>query len=308
MSLVKTSSNSRHYADTDLRRDLLSVTAFFSVLLHTILILGVSFTLPEIGSRANTDNTLDVVLLSSTNDIKNEEAELVSSNDNEGGGDDDRIGETPLPWKAVDPSPINSFEKIADSAKENTLAPDKYVTSNSSTVSLQRDKPEETELKNSDNARGPDAVNTEARRLERERLIARLTQSQEEYRKRPKKTFHSPSTKANGAAEYLESWRKKVVRVGNAKFPTRIRANNLHGTLTLSIEIRRDGMIHEITILNPSEHKILNDSALRIIRDAAPFDAFPDEEYFENTDILVITRAIHFLPSNRIASSSGSRG
>ena len=305
---MKTSSNSPHYADGDLRRDLLSVTAFFSVLAHTILILGVTFKLPEIGSRTSTDNTLDVVLLSSTNEIENDEAELVSNNNNEGGGEDDRVGETPLPWKAVDPSPINSVEKAADANKENTVAPDKYITANSSSVSLQRPKPEETKLKNSDNTRGPDAVNTDARRLERERLIARLTQSQEEYRKRPKKTFHSPSTKANGAAEYLESWRKKVVLVGNAKFPTQIRANNLHGTLTLSIEIRRDGMIHDITILNPSEHKILNDSALRIIRDAAPFDAFPDEDYFKNTDILVITRAIHFLPSNRFASSSGSRG
>ena len=305
---MKTSSNSPHYADIDLRRDLLSVTAFFSVLLHTVLILGVSFKLPEIGSRTSTDNTLDVVLLSSTNNIENKEAELVSSKNNEGGGDDDRIGETPLPWKAVDPSPINSVEKVADSAKENTLAPDKFVTANTSSVSLQRPKPKETEVKNTDNTRGPDAFNTDARRLERERIIARLTQSQEEYRKRPKKTFHSPSTKANGAAEYLESWRKKVVRVGNSKFPVQIRAKNLHGTLTLSIEIRRDGMIHDITILNPSEHKILNDSALRIIRDAAPFDAFPDTDYFDGTDILVITRAIHFLPSNRIASTSGSRG
>jgi len=148
---VKTSSNSPHYADGDLRRDLLSVTAFFSVLAHTILILGVTFKLPEIGSRTSTDNTLDVVLLSSTNEIENDEAELVSNNNNEGGGEDDRVGETPLPWKAVDPSPINSVEKVADANKENTVAPDKYITANSSSVSLQRPKPEETKLKNSDN-------------------------------------------------------------------------------------------------------------------------------------------------------------
>ncbi len=282
--------------------------AFLSVLLHTILILGVSFKLPEIGSRESTDNTLDVVLLSSTNNKKNDDADLVSSSDNSGGGEDDRIGETTQPWKAVDPSPINSVEKKADTAKTNSVKPDQYVTAQNSTVSLQRPKPEETEIKNTEDTKGPDAFNTNARRLERERIIARLTQNQEEYRKRPKKTFHSPSTKANGAAEYLESWRKKVVGIGNAKYPAQARAKNLHGTLTLSIEIRRDGMIHDITILNPSKHKILNNSALRIIRDAAPFDPFPDEKYFENTDILVITRAIHFLPSNRISSTSGSRG
>ena len=300
--------SSRSYPERNLHRDLLSVTAFFSVLVHTILILGVTFKLPDIGSRTSTDNTLDVVLLSSSNNKESEEAELVSLNDNEGGGDDDRIGETPLPWKAVDPSPINSVEKVADSATDNTLAPDQYVAATDSTVSLQRARPDKTEVRNIAKTEGPDAVNTDARRLERERIIARLTQSQEEYRKRPKKTFHSPSTKASGAAEYLESWRKKVVRVGNAKFPAQIRSKNLHGTLTLSIEIRRDGMIHDITILNPSKHKILNDSALRIIRDAAPFDSFPDEDYFDSTDILVITRAIHFLPNNKIASTSGSRG
>jgi len=282
--------------------------AFFSALLHAALILLVTFNLPEIGSRTSTDNTLDVVLLSSTNNKKFDEAELVSNNDNEGGGDDDRIGETPLPWKAVDPSPINSVEKNANQAPVSEVTPDQFIASVSSDVSLAKQKPKENELKNLEATTGPDLINTNARRLERERIIARLTQSQEEYRKRPKKKFHSPSTKANGAAEYLEAWRKKVVRVGNAKFPVQIRAKNLHGTLTLSVEIRRDGMIHDIQILNPSKHKILNDAAVSIIRDAAPFESFPATDYFDDTDILVITRAIHFLPGNRVASSAVRRG
>ncbi len=296
------------YSEKEQSRDLLSVTAFFSAILHAVIILGVSFKLPEIGARTSTDNTLDVVLLSSTNNQQLDEAELVSSKDNVGGGDDDRIGETPLPWKAVDPSPINSVEKRADQAPVSEVSPDQFIASVSSTVSLPEQKPQENELKNPQATTGPDLFNTNERRLERERIIARLTQSQEEYRKRPKKKFHSPTTKANGAAEYLEAWRKKVVRIGNAKFPVQIRAKNLRGTLTLSVEIRRDGMIHNIQVLNPSEHKVLNDAAVRIIRDAAPFDSFPATNYFEDTDILVITRAIHFLPGNRIASSAVRRG
>ena len=49
--------------ETTENRDLLSVTAFFSALIHVVLILGISFKLPDIAARNNTDNYLDVILL-----------------------------------------------------------------------------------------------------------------------------------------------------------------------------------------------------------------------------------------------------
>lgn len=291
-------------ASSDTQKDLLSVTAFFSALLHAVVILTVTFTIPDIASRPSTDNTLDVVLLNSSNNESFADAELISSSDNSGGGEFDRESESPQAWKTVTPSKIESLRKVAKQNAQTKITPDRLITAQQGEISVRRLQPEETKLKNQKALNGPDKFNVNARRLERERLLAKITQDQLEYGKRPKKEFLSPTTKAHGAAEYLDKWRKRLVEVGNANYPIKIKANKLHGTLIISLEINRNGTINKLDILSPSPHKILNDSALRIIRDASPFDAFPDEEFFRQTDILVITRSIHFLKDNRISSSS----
>jgi protein TonB len=290
---------------TDTQKDLLSLTAFFSVLLHAVIILGITFKLPDIASQPSTDNTLDVVLLNSSNNEKSDLAEIISSSDNAGGGEFDRESESPTEWKPVTPSKIESIQMMADQQPQTNLTPDQLITAKQGVISVRRLAPQETVLASKKASKGPNKFNVNARKLERERLLAKISQEQLDYGKRPQKKFLSPTTKQHGAAEYLDKWRKRLVEVGNANYPVRIKANKLQGTLIVSIEINDDGTISDIKIIQPSPHKILNDSALRIIRDASPFDAFPDQEFFRGTDILVITRSIHFLKSNRITSSSG---
>ncbi len=286
------------------QNDLLSMTAFFSAIIHLCLILLVTFNVPDIASRPNTDNTLDVMLLNSSNNEKNDDAEIVSSSNNAGGGEFDRESESPTPWKPVTPSNIQSIQKRADQRPKTSVTPDQFITANEGEITVQRLAPDETQLENKKATRGPDKFNLDERKLERERLLAKISQDKLDYGRRPKKEFLSPTTKEHGAAEYLDKWRKRLVEVGNANYPVKIKANKLDGTLIVSVEINSNGTINDIQIINPSPHKILNDSALRIIRDASPFDAFPDEEFFRKTDILVITRSIHFLKNNRITSSS----
>jgi len=269
-----------------------------------VIILGISFKIPDIASRPSTDNTLDVVLLNSSNNEKFEDAEIVSSSNNAGGGEFDRESESPQEWKPVTPSKIESIRKSTNQTRQTSLTPDQFITAKQGEIKVQRLAPDETQLKNKKATKGPDKFNIDARKLERERLLAKINQDRIDYGKRPKKEFLSPTTKEHGAAEYLDKWRKRLVEVGNANYPVKIKANKLSGTLIVSVEINSNGTINKIDITNPSPHKILNDSALRIIRDASPFEAFPDEDFFRKTDILVITRAIHFLKNNRITSSS----
>ncbi len=286
------------------QNDLLSVTAFCSVLFHLVIILGISFKLPDIAARANTDNNLEVVLINNTNKQKVNDSELVSSSDNTGGGNDERAGSTPIPWEAITPSPIQSVKKTARNTTLNTVTPDQLITANSSSLSIQRITPKTQKLSLDQSRAGDDILSANERRLELERLIAKTSQDWENYQKRPRKKFLGPNTKGHGAAKYLDDWKKRVVAVGNANYPLQIKARGLSGTLIVSIEINSDGTIHSLKIIQPSPHKLLNDAAQRIIRDASPFQAFPEEEFFENTNILVITRAIHFLPDNRFDSTS----
>jgi len=225
-------------------RDLLNVTAFVSALLHAVVILGVSFKLPDLAARSNTDNTLDVVLLNSTNNETPEKSELVSSTNNAGGGRDDKEASSPLPYIPVDPSQIQTVIKTANQQPNNTVLPDQFIA------------------------------------------------------------FLSPTTTAHDAAKYLADWKRQVVTIGNANYPIKAKAEKLTGTLILTVEINRNGTINALHIKNPSRHKLLNDTALRFVRDASPFASFPDSDYFSKIDILVITRAFHFLPGNRITSAA----
>ena len=288
--------------------DLLSVTVFFSILTHAVLILGVSFKMPDIAARSNTDNFLEVVLINNSNKKANDDAELVSSQDNMGGGSDDREGSTPLPFKTVTPSPIESIDKTAKRVTKTTIVPDQLFTADSGQVQLQRFEPEISKKRREGTEQGRDQITLQARRAEMKRLLAKTSKEWEDYQKRPKKTFLGPNTKGDGAANYLNAWKQRVVEVGNANYPNRIRENNLHGSLIMSIEINRNGTIHSIKITEPSKHKILNDAATQIVRDASPFSSFPEEEFFKKTDILVITRAFHFLPGNRFDNTARGRG
>ena len=286
-------------------RDLLNVTAFVSALLHAIVILGVSFKLPDLAARSNTDNTLDVVLLNSTNNETPEKSELVSSTNNAGGGRDDLEASSPLPYIPVDPSPIQTVTKTANQQPNKTISPDQFITASTGDIILQRLSPDETKTEATEKLFGEDQITTQSKQqLERERLAAKIAQSFQDYQKRPTKAFLSPTTTAHDAAKYLADWKRRVVTVGNTNYPVKAKAEKLTGTLILTVEINRNGTINTLHIQSPSKHKLLNDTALRFVRDASPFASFPDSDYFSKIDILVITRAFHFLPGNRITSSA----
>ena len=75
--------------------------------------------------------------------------------------------------------------------------------------------------------------------------------------------------------------------------------------MIIDVAINQDGTIYSIKLLTPSPHKLLNDAAIRFVRDASPYDAFPDE-LKKTSDIIHITRSFHFLGNNRLTSSDAS--
>ena len=287
-------------------KDILSVTAFFSMLLHAVVILGISFKLPDTKAINNTDNTLDVVLINTANNLEATDAEIVSTNDNAGCGEDDKEASSPIPFEAVQPSPVQSIKKTATTQASNIISPDQLITSNQGDLSIKKETRVEEQLRSLEDTVGEDKLTTKTQRqLERERLIAKLNQSFEDYQKRPQKEYLSPNTTKHQAALYLDDWRKRVELAGNANYPVKAKAEGLYGTLIMTVVINRNGTISDIFINSPSPHKLLNDAAIRFVRDASPFDSFPDD-IDKDTDILVITRAFHFLKNNQLTSSNAS--
>ena len=94
-------------------------------------------------------------------------------------------------------------------------------------------------------------------------------------------------------AYYLESWRRKVERVGNINYPSEARARGLSGTLRLLVVIDRDGVLKDARLLESSGHELLDEGAVRIVNLAAPFSPFT-KSMRTRIDLLEIERRWRF--------------
>jgi protein TonB len=130
------------------------------------------------------------------------------------------------------------------------------------------------------------------------RMEAQIARQVDEYNKRPRKKFVGARTAESRFALYVEDWRQKVERIGNLNYPEGARGR-VYGSLRVTVAIKPDGSIEEIQVDRPSEHKILNEAALKIVRLAAPYAPFPPA-IRRDTDILVITRTWTFAPGDKL--------
>lgn len=92
---------------------------------------------------------------------------------------------------------------------------------------------------------------------------------------------------------YLESWRRKVERIGRLNYPEQARAKRLYGSLRLLVAIEPDGTLRDVQIIESSGHRVLDEAAVRIVRLAAPYAPFPPAMRDE-TDVLEIVRTWQF--------------
>ncbi|MBD5770469.1 energy transducer TonB [Marinomonas colpomeniae] len=133
-------------------------------------------------------------------------------------------------------------------------------------------------------------------------LEALLDQQRQSYAKRPRiRRLTSVSAKAAIDAQYLDDWRRRIERIGNIHYPEEAKRNSLYGELRLAVIILPNGYVDDIEILHSSGMRVLDDAAMRIVRLAAPFQAFPSELKKE-VDKLEIIRTWRFVPGNQLRS------
>ncbi len=87
----------------------------------------------------------------------------------------------------------------------------------------------------------------------------------------------TPSTRESSVAVYLDSWRRRVERLGTMNFPNEARRRQLSGNPVVEVALRSSGSLLEVRIRRSSGHAELDQAALEILRLAAPFEAFPTE-------------------------------
>ena len=97
----------------------------------------------------------------------------------------------------------------------------------------------------------------------------------------------------------MREWINRVERIGNLNYPDQARRQKLSGTLILDVVINADSELVKTDLRQSSGHKILDDAAIRIVKLAAPFSAFP-EKLRQEADVIHITRSWEFYNNSSI--------
>lgn len=269
----------------------IGATLLFSLLLHGVLLLGITF---HFAKPHPSLPTLDVTLVNVANQEAPDKADFLAQANNRGGGQSEHAarpsqivsgaltkpdpGTAPLPVDAATPQP-------------HQATPERMVTT---TGTSNFDVFSDTEQ-----SKVPPEDQPSAAELRREQKMAQLTAARnkqaEKLAKRPKKKFISASTTEYIYASYMRGWSDRVQRVGNLNYPEEARRRKLYGDVLLTVGLRHDGSIKSITVINSSGQPLLDNAAKRIVRLAAPFPPLPRDA---SVDELYITRTWQFLPGN----------
>jgi len=275
--------------------DRLSVTLVFALLLHAVIVLGVTFTYDD-SNIEDSSPTLDVILVQKRSEEAPKEADYLAQVSQLGGGTSpDKVrpqspvsGQIPKPERGLAPQPTAPSVPKAQPKK-----PPKVLTREKSAAKVVRQQPKRLQP----DLPKPNAQELIRRSMELARLEAEIGRDLQAYARRPRRKFISANTKEYEFATYMHAWVSKVERIGNLNYPGEAKRRQLAGNLVLTVAIDRDGNIDKIDIIQPSGFKILDEAAIRIVKMGAPYAQLP-ENIRDKVDILHITRTWQFLPGN----------
>lgn len=282
-------------------QDRLSFTIFLAIAIHAVVILGVTFTFIK---QKPASHTMEVTLAQHRSQNRPDKADFLAQFDQAGSGTLDDKALTTSPNKAEFHDTV-----IRETAPvQQAAAAPKQVQKQAPVVTTSGQSNQTAAVENSSDDIQPaeEAMKGKKsllqRSLEIASLEARLDRQRQIYAKRPRiKRLTSLSTASSSDAYYLNSWRRKIERIGNLNYPAEARQQELYGSLRLLVAVLPDGSLKEVAILESSGHKVLDDAALSIVRLAAPFAPFPDE-LRQSTDVLEIIRTWQFRENSSLRS------
>jgi protein TonB len=272
--------------------DAIGATLLFSLLLHGVLLLGITF---HFARPTPALPTLDVTLVNVANQQAPDHADFLAQANNSGGGQSDRAarpsqmhsGALPKP----DPGTADRATEAATPSPREATPTHMVTTTGNGAFAVTSDSAQARVVPQPQAATATDLQ----RQQTMAQLAAELREQTEALAKRPKKKFISASTREYVYASYMRGWSDRVQRVGNLNYPEQARQRKLYGDLVLTVGLRRDGSIKTIEVIKSSGHPLLDASAERIVRLAAPFPPLPRDAA---VDELYITRTWQFLPGD----------
>ncbi len=253
-----------------------------SIGLH-MTVLAVRFVDPEFLRVRSTDPPLEVILVNARSAVKPAKPEALAQANLDGGGAHEAGRRTsPLPntMQVRDGDALDSARRLVEQLEEEQK---KLLATLRDTLQM-RPLPRRESAADSPQPGSAD----EETREQLARAQAEIAKQVSDYQKRPRRHHFMPSTSEYRYARYVEDWRSRVEKIGNANYPDEARGK-LYGALRMTVALRKDGSLVEATIEQSSGSPVLDRAARRIVNMAAPYPPFPPE-IARDTDVLEITR------------------
>lgn len=283
--------------------DRMSLTLFFALAIHAILILGISFDLMD---SSNDDiTTMEITLVHQRSTEEPEEADYLAQENQLGGGNQQSKSRPSSPFSNPLPIPEEGF--APDSRRAMSPPPIKETKKQTEIMSVDKSNQHINNQKLKEETPFTTKSLNAAQLFERSQQISKLSAEinklKDAYQQTPKHTWvHGANAKKYRFASYMDAWRIKVESIGNLNYPAIVTRKNLTGSLLLDVAINPDGSIRSARITRSSGYRELDRAALRIVNLAAPFPPLT-KDILKDTDVLHIPRVWRFQQGSRLDTS-----
>jgi protein TonB len=290
-------------AQTVSSNDRMMFAIFVALMVHAMLVLGISFSAEESPAFSS---TLDVTLAGYRSEEAPEDADFLAQENQQGSGTLDEAE-----MQTTDVEADFHANDIRENVREEQMltAPrtqdsqHTQVVSTTRSPSKQQQQIEDPQAPTPDIPEGPQQTLLQ-RSLEIASLQAKLDTERQLYARMPRiHRLTAASTMKAADAYYVNLWRQKIERMGAINYPQE--AENCYDNcrLRILVSINPDGSIHELAVLESSGRRVLDEAATRIVRLAAPFAPFTNEMRRE-MDRLEIIRTWQFTGDRYLSGSN----
>ena len=255
--------------------DRMLTTCFLAALFHGIVILGVTFSSPNRNSAGPDAAELEVVLVNDQvpSAARNPNARYVAQRTQIGSGNTLSRENTLIPKSSpVQLDRLGIPDGDGAAAQQEGFGPgdDELVATHAPALKIlyfaapsaakEASQPPELLQKRPDLGMTPndDGIELRMRGESRHQL------------------WIAADTRESDVAVYLDSWRRKIERVGTMNFPDAARRQKLSGTPVIEVTIGSDGRLVQTVVRRSSGHAEIDEAAIRILKLAAPYDPFPN--------------------------------
>lgn len=254
-----------------------------SVAIHVGLVTF-RFAAPEAYNRVFQDTPLEVILVNARSQELPQQAQALAQVRLAGGGD--------VPEVRIASSPLSSVMN-ANPGLDISAAQKKIEVLKMQQMRLLTQLKDELAVLTRENAGDktdtPDREAKVQRQQQLARQLAQIEQRVDQTQGAARKRYISPATQEVVYAIYYDKMRRTIEYQGTLNFPEAA-GEKLYGQLTMVLTVDSQGQLLSTEVARSSGNALLDERAVAIVRNAAPFGAFNRKMRAQADQIVVVSR------------------